>query len=79
MLVYPVVRQWARFSGGELEKRVIYKAHQVMIDGRSRYLEYDMTDPSRSDPGVCGGHMDVFVDLFNNDGWISQSFSKFLS
>ena len=29
-----------------------------------RMLEYSMTDPSRGDPGVCGGQVEVFVEPF---------------
>ena len=78
MLVYPDGKTMGSVGGGELENRVINEAHQAIVDGRSRYLEYDMTDPSRGDPGVCGGHMEG-CGSFNNYGWISRLFGQFLS
>ncbi len=67
MLVYPDGKTMGSVGGGELENRVINEARQAIVDGRSRYLEYDMTDPSRGDPGVCGGHMEVFVEPIQPD------------
>ena len=29
---------------------------------RPRALEYQMSDPARGDPGVCGGQLEVFVE-----------------
>lgn len=49
-------------GGGELEQRVVEAALEALDDGRSRTLSYDMTDPERGDPGVCGGQLEVFVD-----------------
>ena len=67
MLVYTDGKTMGSVGGGELENRVINEARQAIVDGRSRYLEYDMTDPSRGDPGVCGGHMEVFVEAIQPD------------
>jgi xanthine dehydrogenase accessory factor len=67
MLIYPDGKIMGSVGGGELENRVINEARQAIIDGRARYLEYDMTDPSRGDPGVRGGHMEVFVEPIQPD------------
>src|SRR3970040_1214398 len=34
----------------------------TISDGQPRYLHYNMADPSRGDPGVWGGQVEVFVD-----------------
>lgn len=49
-------------GGGEVEYRVLNEALQAIKDGKPRLLEYNMTDPERGDPGVCGGQLEVFVE-----------------
>ena len=49
-------------GGGELESRVITEALEAIRGGRSRVLNYSMSDPSRGDPGVCGGQLEVYVE-----------------
>jgi len=62
MLVYPDGRILGTVGGGEMENRVRQEALASLKDGKSRLLEYNMADPSRGDPGVCGGQVEVFVE-----------------
>jgi xanthine dehydrogenase accessory factor len=62
MLVYPDGSLLGSVGGGEMESRVIAEARQAMQDGKPRFVEYNMSDPSRGDPGVCGGQMEIFVE-----------------
>lgn len=62
MLVYPDGRLVGTVGGGELENRVIAEALQSIKDGLSRRLSYQMADPQRGDPGVCGGQVEVYVE-----------------
>jgi xanthine dehydrogenase accessory factor len=62
MLVYPDGSILGTVGGGEVENRVIEEALQSIRDGKPRLLEYNMSDPERGDPGVCGGQMEVFVE-----------------
>jgi len=62
MLVYPDGSIVGTVGGGEMESRVIAEARMAIQDGQSRMLEYNMTDPSRGDPGVCGGQVEVYVE-----------------
>ena len=62
MLVYPDGSIAGTIGGGEMENRVIAEARQAILDGRPRRLEYNMTDPARGDPGVCGGQVEIFVE-----------------
>jgi xanthine dehydrogenase accessory factor len=62
MLVYPDGSLLGSVGGGEMESRVIAEARQALQDGRPRLVEYNMSDPSRGDPGVCGGQMEIFVE-----------------
>lgn len=62
MLVYPDSRFIGTVGGGELESRVIKAAIESLKSGNAQTLSYTMADPSRGDPGVCGGTVEVFVE-----------------
>lgn len=62
MLVYQDGKFIGTVGGGDLEHRVLDEAWMAMGDGESRLLSYTMVDPSRGDPGVCGGTVEVFVE-----------------
>lgn len=62
MLVYPDGHIIGTIGGGEMERRVIVEALQAIDDGQPRMLEYNMTDPERGDPGVCGGQLEIFIE-----------------
>ncbi|HSM71378.1 MAG TPA: XdhC/CoxI family protein, partial [Anaerolineales bacterium] len=62
MLVYPDGGIIGTVGGGELESRVIKAAFESLKSGEAQTLSYTMADPSRGDPGVCGGTVEVFVE-----------------
>ena len=62
MLVFPDGRITGTIGGGELEQRVIEAGLKAMKDGMPQVVSYSMTDPERGDPGVCGGHLEVYVE-----------------
>ncbi|MBI1856454.1 MAG: XdhC family protein [Chloroflexi bacterium] len=62
MLVYPDGKFIGTVGGGDLEHRVLDEAWMAIADGKPRLLSYTMSDPSRGDPGVCGGQVEVFVE-----------------
>jgi xanthine dehydrogenase accessory factor len=62
MLVYPDGSIVGTVGGGEMENRAIAAARQAIQDGQARILEYNMSDPSRGDPGVCGGQVEIYVE-----------------
>ena len=62
MLVYPDGNFIGTIGGGDLEHRVLDEAWMAIADGQARHLHYNMSDPSRGDPGVCGGQVEVFVE-----------------
>jgi xanthine dehydrogenase accessory factor len=62
MLVYPDGKFIGTVGGGELENRVIKTALAALKTGVGQTLAYTMSDPSRGDPGVCGGTVEVFVE-----------------
>lgn len=62
MLVYPDGKFVGTVGGGDLEHRVLDEAWMAITEGKARILSYSMVDPSRGDPGVCGGTVEVFVE-----------------
>jgi len=62
MLVFPDDRTSGTIGGGELEYRVIETAYEAMIDGEPKLISYQMAEPERGDPGVCGGQLEVYVE-----------------
>jgi xanthine dehydrogenase accessory factor len=62
MLVYPDGHFMGTVGGGELEHRVLNEAKLAISDGKARLLHYNLADPARGDPGVCGGQLEVFVE-----------------
>ena len=62
MLVYTDGSITGSVGGGELEARVIATALDSLQDGKPRRLEYNMNDPGRGDPGVCGGTVEVYLE-----------------
>jgi len=62
MLVYPDGSIVGTVGGGEMENRVIAEARQAILDGKPKLLEYNMADPKRGDPGICGGQLEVYVE-----------------
>jgi xanthine dehydrogenase accessory factor len=62
MLVYPDGKFLGTVGGGELESRIIKAALESLTNGTAQNLSYTMADPSRGDPGVCGGTVEVFVE-----------------
>lgn len=62
MLVYADGRFIGTVGGGDLEHRVLDEAWIAISEGTARTLKYNMVDPSRGDPGVCGGTVEVFVE-----------------
>jgi xanthine dehydrogenase accessory factor len=62
MLVYPDGHIMGTVGGGEVENRVIKEALSAIQDKKPRLLEYNMIDPERGDPGVCGGQLEIYVE-----------------
>jgi xanthine dehydrogenase accessory factor len=62
MLVYPDGHFLGTVGGGEMESRVLEAAPQLVRDGQPDILHYELADPARGDPGVCGGQVDIFME-----------------
>ncbi len=62
MLVYEDASIHGTVGGGEVENRIIKEALAAIKSGRTKLLEYSMSDPESGDPGVCGGQLKVYVE-----------------
>jgi xanthine dehydrogenase accessory factor len=62
MLVFPDGHIMGSVGGGEVENRVIREALDAIEKRTTRLLEYNMADPERGDPGVCGGQVEIYVE-----------------
>jgi xanthine dehydrogenase accessory factor len=64
MLVYGDGRTSGSIGGGEMEARVMAEAAAVLGDGRPRLVSYELVDPGRGDPGVCGGEVSLYLEAY---------------
>lgn len=57
-------------SGGCVENDVFLHARQVLEDGRGRLVAYGISNDAAFEVGLsCGGEIEVFIDLWNDDLW----------
>jgi xanthine dehydrogenase accessory factor len=63
MVVYPDGHYIGSVGGGELESRVISDALNAIENGKSRLLEFSMVDPKAGDPGICGGSVEIYLEV----------------
>lgn len=64
MLVFPDGRQVGTIGGGQMESRVIEAAHAAFLSRKPRILDYELIDPARGDPGVCGGEVRIYLEPY---------------
>jgi len=62
MLVYSDGSIVGSIGGGDVEARIIKKALEALESGQGSIQRYDLVDPDKGDPGVCGGSVEVFID-----------------
>lgn len=64
MIVFCDGKTQGTVGGGEIENLVRDEALKSLIDGKTRFLNYDMIDIEKGDAGICGGTVTVFVEPF---------------
>lgn len=64
MFVYPDGSIIGTIGGGDMESRVIAQANQL---AKPDTAHFELVDPSRGDPGVCGGQVDIFMEPIKPD------------
>ena len=62
MLVYASGSIVGTIGGGEVESRVIEEALDSIQSGERKIRAYDLINPDKGDPGICGGTLEVFID-----------------
>ena len=70
MIVYPGGKIMGTIGGGEMENRVITSAYEVIASNKPQRLDFNLSDPTQGDPGICGGQMEVFVEPVQPDATI---------
>jgi xanthine dehydrogenase accessory factor len=64
MLIRPDGTSMGTIGGGALEAAIIKAAQEALIEGKSRLVHYGLrADQHREDLGVCGGDLEVFIDV----------------
>lgn len=64
MLVYGDGSLSGTVGGGEMESRVIDAARGVLRTRRTQLLSYELLEPERGDPGVCGGELQIYLEPY---------------
>lgn len=52
-------------GGGDVELRARQYAEEAIKTRKSTILSYNMVDPEKGDPGICGGSLQVFIEPVN--------------
>jgi len=64
MLIYGDGALSGTVGGGNMESRVIEAAQESMRSGKTQMLTYSLLEPSRGDPGVCGGEVQIYLEPY---------------
>ncbi len=64
MIVYRDGTAEGTVGGGEVENLVLKEARDAIKDGKTRFLNYDLIDVEKGDPGLCGGSVSIFVEPY---------------
>jgi len=63
MIVYPDGRIEGTVGGGELESICITESIKLIGNGLTKTLHYKLVNPDQGDPGICGGEVDVYLEV----------------
>jgi xanthine dehydrogenase accessory factor len=63
MIVYADGRTEGTVGGGKMEALVTQAAVEAIAAGHSRMVHYDLREVDAGDPGICGGSVDVYIDV----------------
>lgn len=63
MIVYSDGRIIGSVGGGELESLCVTEALHLIKNGHTKTLHYKLVNPEQGDPGVCGGEVDVYLEV----------------
>ena len=64
MLVFGDGRLVGTVGGGAMESRVIDEALELLRTGTTKLLDYELSEPDRGDPGLCGGEVQIYLEPY---------------
>ncbi|MBW6472397.1 MAG: XdhC family protein [Anaerolineaceae bacterium] len=64
MIVYADGRTVGTIGGGEIESLCITEAINLIDTGNTKMLHYKLVNPEQGDPGICGGEVEVYLEVF---------------
>lgn len=67
MIVYPDGRITGTVGGGETESLCITEAIKLISTGKTKTLNYKLVNPEQGDPGICGGEVDVYLEVIGKN------------
>ena len=63
MIVYPDGSIFGTVGGGEIESLCIIEAQELIQNGMTKNLNYQLVNPEQGDPGICGGEVDIYLEV----------------
>jgi xanthine dehydrogenase accessory factor len=51
-------------GGGAMEAQVVTEARNALAERSTRLITYNLVDPGRGDPGVCGGTVTIYLEPY---------------
>jgi len=63
MIIWRDGRTYGTVGGGELEAKVTEAAQEVFHSAQPARMEFSLRDPNEGDVGICGGDVEVFLEL----------------
>lgn len=64
MLIYPDATTLGTVGGGEVEDCIRADALSALADRNPNLRRYELHDPDRGDPGICGGAMTIYLEPY---------------
>ena len=63
MIVYKDGNIFGTVGGGEVEANCIMEALKLFESNENKTLKYQLIDPEKGDPGICGGELEIFLEF----------------
>ncbi|MFQ6058649.1 MAG: XdhC family protein [Anaerolineae bacterium] len=67
MLIYPDGSTVGTIGGAEMERRAIEEAQEALAEGKPRLTNYVFGGKEPESVGLCGGQVEVFIDVIQPD------------
>jgi xanthine dehydrogenase accessory factor len=63
MIVFPDGKIFGTVGGGEIESLCISESLKLIENGYTANLNYKLVNPEQGDPGICGGEVDIYLEV----------------